>query len=465
MNESFQIRRSSKAAYKPETVHFEIDHVSRERQRVFVVIDLSDSAEGITAQLESFAHLWRLLPSQWTVSLCALSPSLQLPGGEVTTSAADVGKALEENFRSSSPTLSKALQRMAARGSFLGLTLRAIEARRTEEASAVVGKATPTVIFVVTDGELLDLEPVHPSADAKVIGVLVDTRNKRTARWGAVIPGSACFKVSDPSLAKHIKGIVSPEARKCTITLSLHEEEPSEVYQWDFATRGRYELDVPSSNLPDEAFIECRSESGAVCKWAVRSLLQGETDELLSGVARAGPATVSSGALHEIRDESLINALREHAVETQREQCSWRSDIVQLLATHLAALSGEPTAQSVRLHALLAVFCQRETEDRGNISEDASLGPSRLLIGLLYEDRSKSIYVPRAVATLSDPGFSAKDDVHILWDNNERRMTVLTGNRPPRLLELNECETLDYFLDQFGQECTAFYSGRIEWPA
>lgn len=460
MTGPFQIRRSSKAANKPDAVHFEIEHVSHQRRRVFIVIDLSDSTRGITAQLESLGYLWRLLPAQWKVSICALSPSLQLPGGDVTTSAGDIGEVFEK-LAALSPTTCKELQKHAARGSFLGPTLKAIDVKLAEEATGAAANTVPAIVFVITDGELLDLGPVHPGGNAKVIGVLLDTGNNRTARWNAVVPDSELFKLSDTTLAAHVRGIAYPDARNCTITLAFASDEPAEVYQWDFATRGKYELDVPSCNLSAEAFVECRTQNGALCNWPVRSLIGRETDDLLSGVASTGPATVAAGALHEIQDESLMDRLREHAISTQGGQCSWDAEVVQLLAKHVAVSCSDRETPSARPQALLAVFC-RQTIDTG---KNVSAQRSRLLLGLLYKDRSRSIYIPRGTTPPSDPGFFAKEDVHILWDNNEMLFAVLAGDRPRRELHPNECESLDYFLDVAGQECMAFYSGTIDWPA
>lgn len=463
MTGSFQIRRSSKPSDKPGAVRFDIEHVSCERQSVFIVIDLSDSTRGITAQLESLEYLWRLLPSQWKVSLCALSPSLQLPGGEVTTSAGDVVRALEKmDFLH--PANSKRTHELFARGSFLGPTLKAIDARRAEEHSSTTSQTLPAIIFVITDGELLDLGPVHPSADVKVIGLLTDTGNKRTVRWKAVVPRCDCFTASDAALAEHIRGIVSPDARKCILTLSLAPDEPPEVYPWDFAALGKYELDVPSYELSTEAFIECRSQSGASCKWPARSLIQGNTDDVLSGVADTTPATIASGALYEILDGSLIHVLRKHGAETHSEQCSWHADVIRLLATHMAKSFVDQIAHSTRPVALLAVFCRRDSGGTGGTPQDTSAEISRLLLCFLYEDRSRSIFIPQRTVTPSDPGFSAEEDVRLIYDNEQQRFALLAGDRPRRQLHLNECETLEYFRDEFGNKCTAFYSGSIEWP-
>jgi hypothetical protein len=457
---AFQIRRSSREADTPDAVRFEIEHVAAERKRVFIVIDLSDSTRGITAQLESLGFLWRLLPGQWTVSLCALSPSLELPIRDATTAAGDIGKAFDE-IRALSPNNCKELRAYAARGTFLGPTLAAIARRRVDEVPKGDLAPLQAIIFVVTDGELLDAQPVQPTSDTDVIGILVDSGNERGPRWKAIVPGSPCFTASDTALPEHIKGLISPNARKCTITLSLSPGEPAAVHQWDFAAKGKYELDLPNgSSLSDEAFIECRSQSGEPIKWAVRSLLQGEMDELLSGAIHAAPATVASGTLHEIKDESLIHALREHAAGQQDGQCSWNAGIVNALAAHLAASVGDRMAVLGRPHALLAVFCKRQT----GASEDASAGTSRLLLGPLYNDRTKSIYIPQGPATPSDPGFRGREDVRVLWDNNEMCFTVLFGERPRRDLRHHECESLEYFVDVDGNDCTAFYSGSIDWP-
>lgn len=463
MTGAFQIRRSINAADRPDAVRFEIEHVSCERRRVFVVVDLSDSTRGITTQLDSLGYLWRLLPAQWKVSLRALSPSLQLPGGDVTTSAGDVGKTFEK-LSSLSPTTSKELQKHAARGSFLGPTLKAIDAKRAEEATGAEDHALPAIVFVITDGEMLDLGPVHPRADVQVIGVVLHTASNRIARWNAVVPGSQCFRVSDTALTEHIRGIAYPDARECTITVAFAPDELPEVYQWDFASGGKYDLDVPSCNLSAESVIECRTQNGACCKWPIHSLLKGETDEILSAFAHAGPATVASGAFHEIQDESLIHALCEHAIVTQDDERSWDADVVRLLANHLATSSRELQTGSARPQALLAVFCRQKTGDLGDTRKDESTEASRLLLGLLYTDRSHSIYIPRGTAPPSDPGFSAKEDVHIIWDKDQRRFAVLAGETRRELLP-KECERLDYFFDGLGNECTAFYSGRIDWPA
>jgi hypothetical protein len=461
---TFQIRRSASAGDASDAVRFEIEHVAAERRRVFMVIDLSDSARGITAQLGSLGFLWRLLPAQWTVSLCALSPSLELPIRDATTAAGDIGKAFDE-IRDLSPNNCKELRAHAARGTFLGPTLAAIERRRIDEVAKGDSASLPAIIFVVTDGELLDSRPVKPMSDAEVIGILVDSGCKRPSRWRAVVPGSPCFTASDTALPDHIKGLISPNARKCTITLSLSPGEPPAVHQWDFAAKGKYELDLPNgSSLSDDAFIECWSQSGDAIKWPVRSLLQGEMDELLSGVIHAAPATVASGLLHEITDESLIHALREHAAAQQSEQCSWDADIVNALAAHVTASVGDRTAVVGRPRGLLAVFCKREAGTSADISGEASARKVRLLLGFLYNDRSKSMYIPRAPATPTDPGFRGKEDVRVLWDNNELRFAVLCGDRPRRDLRPHECETFEYFIDVDGNDCTAFYSGYIDWP-
>lgn len=464
MTSTFQIRRSSKAADTPDAIHFEIEHVGGERKRAFIVLDLSDSTRGIIAQLASLSYLWRLLPPQWRVSLYALSSPLKLPISPATSPAGDIGGAFDE-LRTLSPIETTELRQLAACGSFLRPTLAAIEKQRADEAAQGANASLPAIIFVVTDGELLDVRPVPPLLGAKVIGILLDTGNERASRWKAVVPGSPCFTASDTTLSEHVKDLIYPDARKCTITLSLAPKEPPELHSWDFVSKGKYELDVLSSSArTKDAFIECRTQSGESSKWLISSLFQGETDELLSDVSHAGPATVASGALHEVQDDSLIHALREHATAKQSEQSSWSADVVRLLATHVAASSGDHQTLSARPHALLAVFFQRESGTGGDTSQDASAGTSRLLLGLLYKDRSHSIYIPRGTATPTDPGFSAKEDVHILWDNNEMRFAVLVGDSARRDLRPHESEPLDYFVDGRGCKCTAFYSGYIDWP-
>ena len=436
------------------------------RQNVVIVFDLSDSCERVFEQLSRLVPLSKELPSNWPVALFALSSREPLRSCSDVLYASDLEHYLHS--LESSPEAAGWIPAFKNRGSFIRQPLEGIA--NYLEAERVVSSDCPqdTLILVLTDGELLDASPAHVRDNCTLIGGLLESHSRRSSRWSDVLPGCQAFGLSTPELFSALRRCISPANQlyeiKATFPIT-NKDQPhrgrssggpsNRVIQWDFST-GNLTLTTHREVLKDQnAFIECQPREGKATRFAVHRLIKGLPANLTGFGSDADSATIKNGSFLVIENPEMVARLFEHIRYRAQDRQPWDVEYVKMLCRpELHATGGRKDSVVHEFDAAVAIFTPM------TLGSEASV--KRLLVGKLYRDKSKFLYLKPSSATLEDPGFTVQKLVHFSYHECEARWQMTDGEKCKNLDPHGSQCLGEHFLDRHGNACDAFYSGPID---
>lgn len=463
----------------PGTVDLEITPVTGPTKRVFIVLDLSDSCPKAMQSLSKLAWLWQSLPPQWLVSFYALSSREVLyPSGE-SLHARDLENCIRE--LEGSPEVEEWIARQIRRGSFLRYPLTGIyEAWQAER--AIHGDVSQeALVFVLTDGELLDLATIRLPAGMTVVGVLTPSEKGTASCWSDVLPKSKAFPQGATELLDHVRQLIAPAKQPCEVVPSFSctlRDGPATTatgrlkplsFKWDFG-KGPLVVSTAASVLEDSsAFIECRQKKGGTVRLSLEGLAKGGLGSTTVPTIELPSATLSSGRLVLIDDPSLVTQLLEHlktqAGKGHRLEESHAARLRTLLAGKDSA-NGAPRPPSTGREcdaAIVVAVSGRsaavtgQTNQRGPGTSDRTV----LVAGGLLKGQNDQLYIKQAATVPNDPGFTAKQAFRLAYDVESARWHLFTGTER-KTLAPKACEAVsDLFCDTTGGACEAFYTGPL----
>ena len=441
-----------------ETLDIEISTLNSSRKRVYIVLDLSDSCIQVFEYLRKLQPLWRALPSNWLVSFLALGGGEVFPDEGASYSAGDLENIVCE--LENSPERQKWERAGQSRGSTIHFSLKVIENISGIESQLGEGQEEEKIVFVLTDGELLDADPIILPPHISVIGVQLPTASGRQPRWDKVLPGSKIFLQNSSELFEETRQLVSPEKQMCIInakfpfSLATNFSEGSLQKQnntrlnWDFR-KGPLVITIPKSVVNDSnAHIECLLKNGESVQLP-----------LLIGKVITEPnqkrSSIAGGDLAAIHDENLVLALQKHFQEKSGLKQKWDIEFVQKI---LNAIGGQlvSTYEKTGFDALFAVFVERVS------SESVPQNNKTVVIGKLCKGGPSLIFFDELKQVPLDPGFAALKSFEINYNSLEARWCIIKNGDTNYLDPKGSVCLNDEFIDVQGRACVAFYSGPLD---
>ena len=160
----------------------EISIVGESHGAVAVLVDLSDSVDVTPQDFHRLRRLLQALPRSWGVFLDAFGPAL---ADRPTATVADIvdgvidlpGMFLRPD----------AVRQRRGTGSFLGPAMRRFREQPRFES------VERRIAFVLTDGALVDLEPLASGNWGTIIGVGLTRSSFNAERWHQVVPDAECL--------------------------------------------------------------------------------------------------------------------------------------------------------------------------------------------------------------------------------------------------------------------------------
>jgi hypothetical protein len=462
----------------PGTVDLEVSPVTGPTKRVFIVLDLSDSCPKAIQSLSKLAWLWQSLPPQWLVSFYALSSREVLyPRGE-SLHARDLETCIRD--LDGSPEVEEWIAHQIRRGSFLRYPLTGIYEVWQAERAIHGDPSQEALVFVLTDGDLLDLAPIRLSAGMTVVGVLTPSETGGAPCWADVLPKSRAFPHGATDLLDHVRQLIAPAKQPCEVvpsfTCTLRDGPASTAsgrlkslsFKWDFG-KGPLVLSASAAVLEDSsASIECRPKQGASVRLSLEGLAKGGLGSTTAPSIQLPSATLSSGRLVRFDDQPLVNQLLEHL----KTQSGNGKGLEEGHAAHLRTLlagkgvaDGTPRPGAGRAcdAAIVVAVPEQATTASGPTNQQAASTDGRIVLiaGGLLKAENDQLFIQQAETVPKDPGFTSKQTFRVAYDVESARWHLFRGTER-KTLAPKACEAVsDLFIDANGRPCEAFYTGPL----
>lgn len=367
----------------------EISVETRAAGVLLLAVDLSDSSTVTEADVARIPRLLTPLPRNWRVTVTGLGTAAAevasrhdaLTVGDVVDGVLDLRSLLFD---------AAVISRERSAGSFLSHAFDRFLA-------AVEPAETRLVAVVVTDGKLVDVDPVRIPETMRVLGVAPDQGSVDRSRWSEIVPGApfigrdterdAIGKLrAAAGCAFHGPCVVIIPSGKYHVQAGddgpgVDAASAGELRKpWDFSLRGRLALEFRGSGLPDHITVE------GVAGVQARVLLPKPVQEAVTKASLGSepeplPAFEVLGLT--LATEELTNLLRT-ARELAEARLAWQTSDGTLaiappgsmLASCLLDETGRPQADS---YLLLA---REQVDDSGSTESD-----NLLLIPLRRDSR------------------------------------------------------------------------------
>lgn len=459
MNPQFKIRNVGRnGSGLSETLDFEISISNPSRKRVFIVLDLSDSCILVFEHLRKLQPLWRELPSNWLVSFLALGGGEVLPDEGASYSAGDLENIVCE--LENSPERQKWERAGQSRGSTIHFSLKVIENISRTESQLGEGQEEEKLVFVLTDGELLDADPIILPLHISVIGVRIPTTSGRQPRWDKVLPGSKIFLQNSSELFEETRQLVSPEKQLCEIKAKFPfslasdfsagslQKQNNAGLNWDFR-KGPLVITIPNSVVNDSnAYIECLLKNGESVQLPILI-------EKVITAPNQKRSSIAGGEFFAIHDENLVVALQKHFQEKAVLKQKWGTEFVRMI---LNANGGQlaSTAGKTVFDAFFAVFVKRAS------SKSVPQNINTIVIGKLRKGGPSLVFSNELMKVPLDPGFASLKKFEIKYNLLEARWCIIKNGDTNYLDPNGSVRLTDEFIDVQGRACVAFYSGPLD---
>ena len=461
MNPQFKIRNVGRnGSGLSETLDIEISISNPSRKRVFIILDLSDSCILVFEHLRKLQPLWRELPSNWLVSFLALGGGEVLPDEGASYSAGDIENIVCE--LENSPERQKWERAGQSRGSTIHFSLKVIENISRTESQLGEGQEEEKLVFVLTDGELLDADPIILPPHISVIGVQLSTASGRQPRWDTVLPGSKIFLQNSSELFEETRQLVSPEKQMCVMKAKFpfslasnfsavsYQKQSNTRLNWDFS-KGPLVITIPNSVVNDSnAHMECLLKNGESVQLP---LLIGR--DLITPINNQKRSSITGGDLVAIHDENLVLTLHKHFQEKAGLKQKWDIEFVQKI---LNAIGGQlvSTSGKIVFDAFFAVFVERAS------SKSVPQNNKTLVIGKLWKGGPSLVFFNELKQVPLDPGFDALIPFEVKYNSLEARWCIIKNGDTNYLDPKGSVCLTGEFKDVLGRACVAFYSGPLD---
>jgi hypothetical protein len=379
-----------------------------------------------------------------------------------------------------SPEVEEWVARQIRCGSFLRYPLKGVCEAWQAERTIHGDPSQEALVFVLTDGELLDLAPIGLPAGMTVVGVLTPSEKDGATTWAEVLPKSKAFPQGATELLDHVQQLIAPGKQACEVvpsfTCTLRDGTPTTAssrlkphsFRWDFG-KGPLVLSAAASVLGESsASIECRPKKGLAVRLSLEGLAKGGLGSTTVPTSELPSATLSSGRLVRIDDQPFVGQLLEH-LKTQSEKGKGLEEPhaarlrTLLVGNGGAAGNPQPGAGRQSDVAIVIAVPDQATTAASPTSRRASSshGGIVLVAAGLLKGPNDQLFIQHAETVPDDPGFTAKQAFRVIYDVESARWHLFRGTEP-KTLAPKACEAVsDVFVDAAGRPCEAFYTGPL----
>lgn len=446
------------------TLVVEVKVETRQPGMLLLAIDLSDSSPVTEAEIARLPRLLAPLPRTWPVTITGLGTAaatvaarLNVPTvGDVVEGVIDLRTILLE---------ASVIRRERTAGSFLGQVLDQFLAAADRVDSRLVA-------IVLTDGRLVDADPVSVPESMRVLGLAPDQGSADSSRWSEIVPGAPLISrdTEQDAIGKLRAAAGCAFYGPCVVVIpngeyrvrAANDAAPGDFppnterrRPWDFSLKGRLVLEFVGSALPDHLIVE--GADGV----EFRLPLPKPSEAALAEAAQAQSS--ESGASLELVNLSLHGdetvSLLRRARELVESRSAWQAPDGTLaiahqgsvIAAHIVDEAGRPRAD---FYVLIA---HEETGD--SVSTDSH---PLLLIRLRRDSRID--FSPGTMSQDLTP-FSVGTSWSMHFDNLENRWMFASAGAPPAPLPPRGSHSLPADMrNHLGERCVVFFSGFLRTP-
>lgn len=459
------------------TVDLEISATSGATKRIFIVLDLSDSCTDTFHSVGQLRWLWKSLPPQWRVSFHALSRKEILFPSSDSLFVRDIEQCITD--MKDSPELEEQQANHRLKGSFLRYPLAGIVDILQDEAAASGDPADESLVFVLTDGALLDLAPLRALEGMTVIGIRVNSRPGTQSRWAEIVPGSPLIDQGATALAETVRRVLTPGSQVCDVTpsfgyafkddtgLFVSRSSTSRTVRWDFGKRTLI-LTVPARVVADaSATIDCRPGRGESARLTIAHLSAAGEAFGAVDVDDTPSASIGNRRLTVVDDGDfslqLLVHLRERAAKSSGIDDYFASRLRSLAVVDGAGGVASSTGAAWQPEAAIVIAisgCLGVAAPTASNGSLLAVCPVVVVAGLRKEGKEVLRFCPDSEVP-EDPGFAASKDQRVRYDIESARWHFFSdGIR--RTLPPKSCESwVGVFVDRDGRMCEAYYTGPL----
>lgn len=436
-----------------------VSPVTEAARRVFVVLDLSDSCRAVLPTLKRANWVWQRIPPQWQVTLFALSDAAPLHPLFETMYVRDLAYFFNE--LEGAKLWDDWLANHKDRGSFLQPTLDGIEEICTSE--DVIDGSIPSepAVLVVTDGELLDPDPIQLPAGMKCIGILCNEIGGSPVRWERVLPQCPLLESRSTELIVQLDKVTAPGSDRCDIVSSFSfetkgpkicEVRAGERFSWDFSVEPLI-ISVANSVIGrSDAFVEFHSGRRVVTTLTLDTL---SSQSIPESTLKFPSASLANELIAVVDDYIVVKQLLAALRTRSSNGLPLDENSISLLQRGLMVCSQFDNA--IFIVAPRSTFVK---PDKDELRIDAGR-QSVLLVGKLYKDPSKRFFMACTEIAPQDPGVAPREDIFVQYDQDAARWHLFVGEGKRTLAPRGGGALLGVFIDVNGKECEAYYSGPL----
>lgn len=434
----------------------------RRAGRLLLAVDLSDSSPVTEADVARLPRLLAPLPRTWRVSVSGLGTAAAAAAaarwaaptvGDVVDGVVDLRKTL---------FAADVLAGERAAGSFLAPVLeRFLAAGEPADARLVA--------VVLTDGRLVDVDPVRVPEGMRVLGLGPDQGPTDRGRWSEIVPGSSFIdRDTERDAIGRLRAatgcgfhgpcvVVVPDGacRMRAAARSTPDDSPPTAERrrpWDFALQGPLVLEFVGAAPPDHLVVE--GADGLEARLPLpqpAACAAVETDRGPSPEPAAAPDVVEV-----VLGPDDARALLQRASELAEARTAWQAADGTLaidpaggaVASHVIDEAGRPRADSFVLIG------------RAPADEPGAIDPGALL--LIPARRDSRIDFPPAPAAPGGARFSAGARWSLHFDKRENRWMFSSADAPATPLPPRGSHLLPADVrDAAGVSYRVFFSGPL----
>lgn len=413
-------------------------------KHIFIILDLSDSCGSIILTLKKLAWLWQRIPKNWQITIFALSnpePIYPDSGHMFSQDLCTFLCNIDKNHQ-----WSHWMYYQSNRGSFFQPTLDGIQkifsSQQTENSNSLIG----AIAIILTDGELLDPDPVKIPSWLTCFGLLNKDKKDKKISWDNILKGIPLFDLNSVELESWFAGIISPAMNLCEITPSFDctffnsgkiRNCKRTMFKWNFGKGPLTLLVDPTDFIRTHQFIDVRLNKNNfrldLSRFSTESKLDG-FDGKSATIANKGLALIDDPTVV----KKLIHELRKCAAN--RESIS--NNFISLLLSTFN--------DSQKFDNAIVIIVSKDSNQQ------------TLLVGKLFKNYNCLLFMKGTNDAPPDPGISPKRNLTVQYNQDDARWHLMHGEEkmvlPPR-----NCGLISgVFFDTKKTKCEAFYTGPLK---
>lgn len=444
MNSFFKMRALERQKDTPAgMVPVEIIATTGTEKRIFVILDLSDSCRSVAPTLKKLSWLWQRIPPHWQVTIFALSNSEPLHPVSGSMFSRDLGAFLcdlETNHQ-----WGQWINHQAKRGSFFRPTLDGIERFFSSQRETDSTRPTEAIAIILTDGELLDPDPVQVPGWLACVGLLYQEKKSKAPSWRKVLTGTPLLEFESTEIESLITGMICPAMNvweiapsfDCSVINSdMTRSYKRAPFMWNFAN-GPLTLLVEAADIgTSDKFLDARLK-----KEKTRLDFSKISPENLFPGGEPISATIANKGLGIIDDPRVVQQIIADLKKSAVNRESLSENCITLIMSRFK--------ESPKFENAIVVTVPTDSTQ------------PLILVGKLFKAPNGFLFLRGANDAPQDPGFAPRLDLRVEYKQDDARWYLMHGDKRTELAPRGCGLLSNVFFDSKGTECEAFYTGPL----